>query len=97
LNGRELRIARLAAKQLERLPKASFDQITARLQDLLANQPNLDIKPLRGHAPGTALIERSAREWQLFVSRAEQDSRTLSAGAPAVRWLPPSSKLGWAF
>lgn len=51
MNSQELRIARLAAKQLERLPKARFDQIIARLRDLAANQPNLDIKPLRGHEP----------------------------------------------
>jgi mRNA-degrading endonuclease RelE of RelBE toxin-antitoxin system len=78
LNGRELRIARLAAKQLERLPKARFDQITARLQELDANQPNLDIKPLRGHAPWQRLRVGEYR----IVFRRDRDGILVAAVVP---------------
>ncbi len=78
MNGRELRIARLAAKQLERLPKARFDQITARLQELDANQPNLDIKPLRGHAPWQRLRVGEYR----IVFRRDRDGILVAAVVP---------------
>ena len=78
MNGRELRIARLSAKQLERLPKARFDQITARLQELDANQPNLDIKPLRGHAPWQRLRVGEYR----IVFRRDRDGILVAAVVP---------------
>lgn len=78
MNSRELRIARLAARQLERLPQARFDQITARLQELAVNQPNLDIKPLRGHAPWQRLRVGEYR----IVFRRDRDGILVAAVVP---------------